>query len=228
LKVRQQAIASRRHTIILCLILLAVAAAGMFALHSGVWTAAPASASGLIFGLIAAEAALLYYVWIGIRHCGVGLRELVWQGQANAMRLVTDLAIGVALFLFLTLVSTLAARWLGAGDTSIVNSVVGAAARQPLLWVIVSMAAAISEELTYRGYLQLQFEAWLRSPWSAIVAQAVLFGVTHGYQGAVLMVRIAILGLILGLAAWARKSRIPGIVAHFGLDVTGGLGLFHW
>jgi len=41
-----------------------------------------------------------------------------------------------------------------------------------------------------------------------------------------LMLRIAILGIIFGLAAWARKSVIPCIVAHFALDVASGLGLF--
>jgi len=227
-KTRQAAIASSRHTIILCLILLGIALVGLFALHSGGGVAAPASPSGLILGLIAAEAALLYYVWIGIRRYGIGLRELVWQGRATAMRAVTDLAIGIALFLVLTLVGSLVARWIGAGDTSIVNSVVSAAARHPALWVVVSLAAAVCEELTYRGYLQRQFEAWLRSPWAAILGQAAIFGVSHGYQGWILMLRIAILGTILGIAAWARRSTVPGIVAHFGLDVSGGLGLFHW
>ena len=143
MKTRQAAIASSRHTIILCLILLGIALVGLFALHSGGGVAAPASPSGLILGLIAAEAALLYYVWIGIRRYGIGLRELVWQGRATAMRAVTDLAIGIALFLVLTLVGSLVARWIGAGDTSIVNSVVSAAARQPALWVVVSLAAAV-------------------------------------------------------------------------------------
>jgi membrane protease YdiL (CAAX protease family) len=227
-KVRHDAIASGRHTAILCLILLAVAAAGLLALHSARPGAAAATSSTLLPGLIIAEVALLYYVWIGVRRGGLGLRDLAFQGRMTALRGLTDVAAGIALFLFLTLVSALIARWFGPGDTSVVNSVVGAAATQPALWVIVSLVAAVSEELTYRGYLQLQLAAWLRNPLAAIVAQAALFGVTHGYQGGFLMFKIAVLGIVFGLVAWARNSRIAGVIAHFGLDVSGGLGLFSW
>ena len=79
---------------------------------------------------------------------------------------------------------------------------------------------------SFRGYLQRQFEARTRSPLIAIAGQAELFGVTHGYRGGMLMLRIAILGIIFGLAAWACKSVISCIVAHFALDVASGLGLF--
>ena len=111
-------------------------------------------------------------------------------------------------------------------SSAAVNDIVAAAAAEPVLWVLLSLAAAVSEELTFRGYLQRQFEARTRSPLIAIAGQAELFGVTHGYQGGMLMLRIAILGIIFGLAAWARKSVIPCIVAHFALDVASGLGLF--
>jgi membrane protease YdiL (CAAX protease family) len=227
-KVRQEAIASARHTAILCLILLGVAAAGLLTLHSARPGAATANSGALLPGLVIAEAALLYYVWIGVRRHGVGLRDLAFQGPMTGLRGLTDIAAGIALFLFLTLMSALIARGFGPGDTSVVKSVVGAAATQPVLWVIVSLAAAVSEELTYRGYLQLQFAAWLRSPLAAIFAQAALFGITHGYQGGFLIVKIGILGLVFGLVAWARNSRVPGVIAHFGLDASGGLGLFSW
>jgi membrane protease YdiL (CAAX protease family) len=224
--IRTQGVASPRHTVILCSILLLIAAAGWVALHSAAGTPMPAHPAGLLFGALAAELGLLYYVWVGIRRRNLSIRELAVQGEPTRGRMLADIAIGVALFMALTAASGLIARWMGAGDTTLVKPLVGAAASQPFIWVILSLAAAVSEELTFRGYLQRQFEAWLRNPFVAIVAQAVLFGVTHGYQGPTLMLRITVLGLFLGLAAWARKSTIPCVVAHFALDVAGGLGLF--
>lgn len=223
----RKAIASTRHTITLCAILLLIAGIGWLTLHSS--AGAPprlGSGAGLLVGAIVAELGLLYYVWIGVRCGGGSLRSLVMTGRFTAARLLADLAVGLLLFLLLSGASALLAQWLGRGDTSLVETLTSRAMAQPLLWILASLAAAVCEELTYRGYLQRQFEAWLHRPVVAIAAQAVLFGVTHGYQGGILMLRIAILGAIFGLAAWARQSRLPGILAHFGLDIAGGFQMF--
>jgi hypothetical protein len=221
-------IASTRHTVILCAILLLVAGVGSWTLHSPA-AARPqwGSGAGLLVGLIVAEIGLLYYVWVGVRRGGGGLRDLVVTGRVTAARLLVDFLVGVLLFVLLSVASALMAQWLGRGDTSLVNTLTSRAAAQPVLWILVSLAAAVSEELTYRGYLQRQFEVRLKSPLLAILAQAILFGVTHGYQGGILVLRITILGAIFGLTAWVRRSRLPGIFAHFGLDIAGGFHLFH-
>jgi len=226
MKARTKSVASPRHTAILCAILLAIAAAGWFSLHSAPRTPVPANPTGLLAGALAAELALLYYVWVGVRRRGLGLRDLVIESDVARARVVVDVALGFVLFALLAAVSGLIAKWTGSGDTRLVKPLVGAAAAQPVLWVLLSLAAAVSEELTFRGYLQRQFEAWTRNPFVAIAAQAALFGVTHGYQGGMLMLRIAILGIVFGLAAWARRSTVPCIVAHFSLDVASGLGMF--
>ena len=86
----------------------------------------------------------------------------------------------------------------------------------------VSVSAGICEEIVYRGYLQRQFLALTRSSIVAVLAQAVIFGLGHAYQGAKQVVVITVLGLLYGLLAWWRKSLRPGILAHAWSDIFGG------
>ena len=56
-----------------------------------------------------------------------------------------------------------------------------------------------------------------------MIAQALVFGVAHGYQGVRDVVTITVLGAALGgLALW-RKSLRPGMIAHAWMDIIGGL-----
>jgi membrane protease YdiL (CAAX protease family) len=57
----------------------------------------------------------------------------------------------------------------------------------------------ISEELAFRGYFQRQLRAMTGSVAAALGLQAVLFGVSHGYQGLGPCLRITTYGLLFGL-----------------------------
>ena len=60
---------------------------------------------------------------------------------------------------------------------------------------------------------------------SRVVAQGILFGASHGYQGWRSMAVIAIFGCAFGiLAAW-RKNLRPGMMAHAWQDLFTGLVL---
>ena len=61
---------------------------------------------------------------------------------------------------------------------------------------------------------------------SIVLHGALLFGVSHGYQGWVQIVKISLLGLLFGLAALLRRSLVPGMAAHAAADVIGGLAIF--
>jgi membrane protease YdiL (CAAX protease family) len=58
---------------------------------------------------------------------------------------------------------------------------------------------------------------------AALVLQAVIFGVSHGYQGWKQVVIISVLGLLFGLLAHWRKSLVPGMAAHAWADIYSGL-----
>jgi membrane protease YdiL (CAAX protease family) len=92
-----------------------------------------------------------------------------------------------------------------------------------LLWGALSATAGFVEEVVYRGYLQRQFAAWTGRPRLALVLQAVVFGVTHGYQGVDACIRITVFGLLFGVVAAWRRSLRPGMMAHGLTDLVAGL-----
>jgi membrane protease YdiL (CAAX protease family) len=94
------------------------------------------------------------------------------------------------------------------------------------LWILLALSAGFVEELVFRGYLQRQFGALLASRWAGVIAQAVFFGVTHGYQGALPVLKITLFGLMFGAFALVRRSLVPGMTAHAAVDVIGGLAAF--
>jgi membrane protease YdiL (CAAX protease family) len=77
----------------------------------------------------------------------------------------------------------------------------------------------------YRGYLQRQFAAWTNIAWVAVIAQGMMFGASHAYEGGRRMVLIAIFGMMFGVVALIRKSLRPGMITHAGYDIIAGLAL---
>jgi membrane protease YdiL (CAAX protease family) len=71
--------------------------------------------------------------------------------------------------------------------------------------------------------LLTQFRALTRSTGVALVLQAVLFGVSHGYQGLRACVTISVYGLFFGALALMKRSLRPGMIAHAWTDIAAGL-----
>jgi uncharacterized protein len=70
-----------------------------------------------------------------------------------------------------------------------------------LMWLLVSVAAGIGEEIIIRGYFQKQFHAATRSLAVAVALQGLVFGLTHTYQGWKQVMVIAPLGILYGALA---------------------------
>jgi membrane protease YdiL (CAAX protease family) len=221
-------VASGRHLIVLCLILLAIAGAGYVSLARVPQAEAVAGPSGaaLYLPLLAAEWGLFFYVRLGLRKRGQSVRELICTRPLGARALLVDLLLGGLLFASLIAVAFLYERAFGAAIPGSVQTLLVHRAADIPLWVLLSLSAGVVEEITFRGYLQRQFGALLGSPWLGVAAQAILFGITHGYQGGALVLKIAMLGLLFGAAALLRRSLVPGILAHAATDVIGGLAAF--
>jgi uncharacterized protein len=95
---------------------------------------------------------------------------------------------------------------------------------ETIIWLIVAATAGFCEEVIYRGYLQRQIGAIAGSVWLGILAQGIIFGASHGYEGPQRMVLIAVYGCMFGLLAYWRKSLRPGMMAHFMQDSIAGIG----
>ena len=91
-------------------------------------------------------------------------------------------------------------------------------------WIVMSLTAGFCEELVFRGYLQRALQSATNAA-IAIVAQGVIFGLVHFYQGIKLVTIIIVLGTMLGFLAHWRRKLWPGMMFHGLTDTLGGL--FH-
>jgi membrane protease YdiL (CAAX protease family) len=96
--------------------------------------------------------------------------------------------------------------------------------REKRAFLLVAAAAALGEEYLYRGFMYHVFAETLGGPWTAAVVTSVSFGVAHGYQRTVGMVRAALLGVLLAIPVIWTGSLFPSIVAHFWINAAVGLG----
>ena len=216
------------HTIVLAAFFLGLAAAGAVfqraaTLHPGV-AQRPPQVLPLYISLIVGEWGLVLYVWRGgLRRRGTALRDVIGGRWGSARDVVLDVAVAVGLWGGAMLLLAGLDRLLGAGHAASISGFLPRGVLESGLWLLLSLSAGFCEELVYRGYFMRQFAAWTRSAWIGLVLQAVLFGVSHGYQGVTACVRIAAYGALFGLVALWRRSLRPGMIAHALTDILGGI-----
>ncbi len=177
----------------------------------------------LYFSLIAMEWGLVYYVWTGLRRTGMKLSELIGGKWTSVKDVLVDAGLAIGLWTTWKLIETAWDRWPGTGHAASIQTLLPQRALEIFLWIGVSMSAGICEELVFRGYFQRQFHAYTHSLWVAWLLQALLFGISHGYQGVEACVRIAAYGALFGLLAIWRGSLRPGMIAHAGTDILSGI-----
>jgi uncharacterized protein len=91
-----------------------------------------------------------------------------------------------------------------------------------LVWIATCATAGICEEMVFRGYLQHQLHAFTGSLFTAVIAQGIIFGLFHAYQGWKSVTVISVLGILYGiLAAWRRNLRV-NIISHAWSDFWEG------
>lgn len=221
---RPPRIARLRHTLVLVGILLAIAAYGVYGqMMAAREPTARGSALPTYLGLLAAEWALVRYVMVGLRGGGTTLRDLLgerWRGLGDVAR---DAVLALAVFLAWTAVASAADRMTGSTTSKAVQDLLPRGPAEIAVWVLLSLSAGFCEEVVYRGYLQRQFHALTGSALAAVLIQAVLFGISHGYQGVRNVILITLYGTIFGVLAWWRRSLKPGMILHAWTDVVGGL-----
>lgn len=224
---QRRPIASIRHTAILIAIFLAMAAYGVYlqrAAGSGKEIVGiRGSALPLYLALIAMEWGLLRYIVIGVKKTGTRLRDLVGPRWATPRDVLRDLAIALVVWGAWTGAEIACARALGPDTAKGISTLLPRGPLEAAVWIALSLSAGICEEAVFRGYLLKQFEGLSGSTAFAVAAQALVFGIAHGYQGLRNVITITALGLVYGaIAAWRRSLR-PLMLLHAWMDVFGGL-----
>ena len=181
---------------------------------------------------MAAEWAIVGFIWYSIRRQGVPLRELVGGKWTTFESALLDAAIAFGFWIAAAIVLIGAGFALGLARSNLdeVKKTIGFLAPHTgpelLMWLAVCLTAGFCEEVIFRGFFQRQFAALIRSGWGGVVLQALLFGAAHGYQGPRRMAQIAVFGGLFGVLALLRKSLRPGMMAHAWQDGLAGVALF--
>jgi membrane protease YdiL (CAAX protease family) len=219
-------LAPPRHNAVLIVIVLLSALAGAWLQRrpgSGADIAqAHRGAIGIYLTAMALDWALFFYMWVFLRKGGTRLRELV-GGSWNPKSIALDVAIAAPFWIVWEWTARAVHSLLGPSTARTVDILLPRSRLEMAVWIAVSLTAGFCEEAVFRGYLQRQFHTLTGSAAIAVLAQAVLFGIAHGYQGIQNVIVITVLGLLYGLLALARRTLRPGMLAHAWSDVYGGL-----
>lgn len=101
-------------------------------------------------------------------------------------------------------------------------------AAEKSLWVLISAAAGIGEEITYRGVMWVLFARLTGSLWIAALITSVIFAVSHFMQGWTSIAAIFGFSLVFHAIVWLTGSLIPAIFLHFLYDLTAGMVYSHF
>jgi membrane protease YdiL (CAAX protease family) len=166
--------------------------------------------------------ALLYYCWAGVHHRGGNLETLSGGRWTSWKSVATDVGIAVPFWVLWEGAEYGVYSLLGPSRAKSLDSLLPQSPLEILIWIATSITAGICEEMAFRGYLQRQFHALTGSVAMAVVAQGLVFGLLHSYQGWMNVIVICVLGVLFGiLAAWRRNLR-TNIMIHAWGDVWSG------
>ncbi|HEX4269477.1 MAG TPA: type II CAAX endopeptidase family protein [Steroidobacteraceae bacterium] len=175
------------------------------------------------------EWATVAFIWWGLSRRGIRLSDLIGGSWARRVHILRDLAIGIAFILIFGGAVQGLTSLLKATPPPALRAMLPQSAFEMILWVPLSLTGGFCEEVIFRGYLQRQFSVLTRSLVGGIALQAIVFGLSHGYQGWKLMSIIAFYGACFGCLAHWRRSLRPGMLGHALQDTAGGLlaGFLH-
>jgi membrane protease YdiL (CAAX protease family) len=175
----------------------------------------------LYVSVIAVEWFLVYGVWAGVRSRGVRLVDLIGGRWHSTKNVVIDIVLAFVVWILWIGVQAGVSRMVPSHAKS-VSVLLPQSLLEVVLWIATSLSAGFCEEVAFRGYFQKQFVAMTKSSVAGVILQAILFGISHGYQGLRAVIMISLFGLLYGIVASWRKSLRPGMILHAWSDIYAG------
>jgi membrane protease YdiL (CAAX protease family) len=170
------------------------------------------------FPTIIVQLITLLLVFIAVRSEAVNLADVGIRGfnrwtilQAVAFVVIANLILSV---LQLSLFTQ------SPGSFNEITAMIPQTTYARLIWVILCAIVAISEELTFRGYILTRITRLAGGRvWVGVLASTIAFASGHLYQGFGGLVIIAVYGLMFAGLYLHTGSLYPLIIAHFLQDV---------
>ncbi len=113
-------------------------------------------------------------------------------------------------------------RRFGVVESALLRDLLPQTRREQGVFTVLSFAAGTGEELAYRGYSIPMLLPLIGTGWAVAITTAV-FGLMHGYQGWVGIIRTALMGGVLAGGFLAAGSLWPPIAAHVAIDLLAGI-----
>lgn len=179
--------------------------------------ALPHNAGAFELLIIVRYAAAVALVCFGLSRHQTPLEDLLgklWMGWRDVLR---DVAIAAAFWILVRYVDRLIYYLANAHPAS--SRLVPRTKSELVISVLLALAAGVSEEIVFRGYLQKQFTALCGNLGAAMLVQAGVFACFHGYhQTLPVFGQHFVFALLAGSLATWRKSLLPGMIGHAWFD----------
>ena len=112
---------------------------------------------------------------------------------------------------------------LGIRETSLLHQLLPQTGSEKVVFVFLSLAAGVGEELAFRGFAIPCLVLLSGSGWGGALISSLAFGCLHGYQGWLGVARTGAMGFLLAGVFILSGSLWPAILAHAILDLVSGL-----
>lgn len=222
-------IAPAWHTAVVLVILLALSALSVWrGSRTAPGTVGPHARVASYAVIMVWEWLTVAFIWWGVRRRGIRIADLIGGSWPRWTAVLRDLGIAVLFLIASNVILGLLRFALKATPNQAVRSIIPQTPAEIGLWMVLTMTAGFCEEVIFRGYLQKQLGLMTRSVAAGLLLQGIVFGASHGYQGAKFMLTIAVYGCLFGWLAHRRRSLRPGMIAHFLQDGVTGLLLRHF
>lgn len=166
---------------------------------------------------VAANCLLLGFIgWVAMKTIGIQLlrpwRPTIVEFAAGPL----SLAIALGAYVLL-------AGWLRADPRRRPSPLLPTGSGEMGMWLVVSVAAGIGEEMAYRGALFLTLSWWTGSQWTALAVGSLAFAVAHLRQGLRATVFILAFGMLMQLLVMVSGSLYMAMLVHAAYDLVLGL-----
>jgi membrane protease YdiL (CAAX protease family) len=158
-----------------------------------------------------------YIAWRGIRASNLSFGDLFRKQGSSRWLAWRDIQDAIAILFIALGVNLALARFQSFAHSNALHSKTLA---QFGLVLLVAVSAGFTEEVTYRGFYLSQLRVLIHDQRLAIVLQAVIFAVFHGFQqNLTLALSRLFYGILFAFFVVNRNSLWPAIVGHVIIDV---------